>query len=127
MEAARLAAQRRTAADLELIDSTLARREQAWESGEVEDFVQADTAFHQALLAASHNGALAELYADLGDLLRVDLRNAVGGELTPDRYVDHSGLAAAVEAGDPYAAAREAGSSLGGHYFPSHPPVDRAG
>lgn len=122
VEAARLAAERRTAADLELIDAALHRRERAWASGVIETFVQADAAFHHALLAAAHNTALAELYADLGDVLRGDLRTIVGTELTPDRYVDHAPLAEAVRAGDAYAAAREAAAHLGGHAVPGCTP-----
>lgn len=122
VEAARLAAERRTSADLGLIDAALRRREHAWASGVTETFVQADAAFHHALLAAAHNTALAELYADLGDVLRGDLREAVGTELTPDRYVDHAPLAAAVRAGDAYAAAREAAAHLGGHAVPGCAP-----
>ena len=119
VEAARLAAERRTASDLELIETALARREEAWASGEPESFIQADAALHHTLVAASHNNALAALYADLGDVLRVDLRKIVGSELTPDRYVDHAPLVAAVREEDAYAAAREAASHLGGHLVPS--------
>lgn len=125
VEAARLAAERRTPADLELIETTLWRREQAWASGVIETFVQADAAFHHALLAAAHNTVLAELYADLGDVLRGDLREIVGPELTPERYVDHAPLAEAVRAGDSYAAAREAAAHLGGHAVPG--PASYAG
>lgn len=127
VEAARLAAQRRTDDNLELIDATLARREEAWSkgqsSGETEEFIQADAAFHQALLTASHNAALAELYADLGDVLRVHLRETVGTELTAERYVDHRPLAEAVRDADPHTAAREASSHLGGHPTPGCQPA----
>lgn len=64
--AARLAAERRTAQDLRQIDALLERRERAWESGAAEAFVEADATLHMAIVSASHNEVLAEIYADLG-------------------------------------------------------------
>lgn len=64
--AARLAAERRTAQDLRQLDALLERRERAWESGAAEAFVEADANLHMAIVSASHNEVLAEIYADLG-------------------------------------------------------------
>ncbi|MFI9582900.1 FadR/GntR family transcriptional regulator [Streptomyces sp. NPDC052236] len=108
--AARLAAQRRTDRDLAQLDTLLARREAAWSTGVVEDFVAADTTFHLAVVAASHNEVLTELYADLGDVLRHWLRDDVGGELRPENHMDHSVLVDAIRAGEGEAAAAEAAS-----------------
>lgn len=108
--AARLAALRRTDRDLAVLDTALERREQAWKSGEAETFVQADATFHQAVVATSHNDVLAQLYADLGEVLRDFLRSDVGSELVAEQYLDHARLLEAIRAGDAEAAADEAGS-----------------
>jgi DNA-binding FadR family transcriptional regulator len=94
--AARVAAQRRTAEDLRRLDDLLERRERAWASGSRDAFVDADTAFHQAVVAASHNTVLIELYADLGQVIRQSLHDHFSPELRPDEYMDHSGLLAAL-------------------------------
>ncbi|MBM4790945.1 FadR family transcriptional regulator [Streptomyces sioyaensis] len=106
--AARLAARRRTEADLRQIDGLLERREAAWESGATEAFVEADATLHLAIVAASHNEVLAEIYADLGGVLREFLRADVGEELRPEAHMDHSRLVEAIRAGDGDRAATEA-------------------
>ncbi|TXC91734.1 FCD domain-containing protein [Streptomyces sp. ISID311] len=106
--AARLAARRRTEADLRQIDGLLERREAAWESGATEAFVEADATLHLAIVAASHNEVLAEIYADLGGVLRDHLRADVGEELRPEAHMDHSRLVEAIRAGDGDRAAAEA-------------------
>ncbi|MFF9870275.1 MULTISPECIES: FadR/GntR family transcriptional regulator [unclassified Streptomyces] len=106
--AARLAAERRTDRDMKQLDALLARREEAWEAGDAERFVTADSAFHLAVVAASHNDVMAELYADLGHLVRDWLREDVGQELRPEYHMDHARLVEAIRAGDADAAATEA-------------------
>ncbi|MEU0372217.1 FadR/GntR family transcriptional regulator [Streptomyces sp. NPDC006283] len=106
--AARLAAERRTERDLKQLDSLLARREEAWDSGVAEAFVAADATFHLAVVAASHNEVLTGLYADLGDLMRDWLRDDVGQELRPEHHMDHARLVGAIRAGDGDTAASEA-------------------
>ncbi|MGW7412443.1 FadR/GntR family transcriptional regulator [Streptomyces sp. NPDC054863] len=108
--AGRLAAQRRTDKDMRQLDALLARREQAWASGDAEQFVTADTSLHLAVVAASHNDVLIALYADLGDLLRDWLRDDIGHELRPEAHMDHARLIEAIRAGDGEAAAAEAAS-----------------
>lgn len=106
--AARLAAERRTAQDLRQIDALLERRERAWESGGAAAFVEADATLHMAIVAASHNEVLAEIYADLGGVLRDFLRADVGEELRPEAHMDHARLVEAIRAGDGDRAAAEA-------------------
>ncbi|MDN3297818.1 FadR/GntR family transcriptional regulator [Streptomyces ficellus] len=106
--AARLAAERRTDRDMRQLDALLARREEAWEAGDAERFVAADSTFHLAVMAASHNDVMTELYADLGHLVRDWLRDDVGQELRPENHMDHSRLVEAIRAGDAEAAASEA-------------------
>ncbi len=106
--AARLAAQRRTERDAAHLERLLDRRESAWHSGDVGAFVEADATLHLAVVAASHNDVLAEMYADLGEVLRAFLRADVGEVLRPEEHADHSRLVAAIRAGDGERAAAEA-------------------
>jgi DNA-binding FadR family transcriptional regulator len=106
--AASLAAGRRTERDLRQLETLLRRRDEAWRSGEIEAFVTADTGFHMAVVAASHNDVMTALYADLGEVLREWLRDDVGAALTPETYMDHAPLVEAIRDGDRATAAREA-------------------
>ncbi|NYV78568.1 MULTISPECIES: FadR/GntR family transcriptional regulator [Streptomyces] len=106
--AASLAAERRTERELRQLEALLRRRDEAWESGDVEAFVTADTGFHMAVVAASHNDVMSALYADLGEVLRDWLRGDVGAVLHPDSYMDHAPLVEAIRRGDAATAAREA-------------------
>ncbi|MFE1579553.1 FadR/GntR family transcriptional regulator [Streptomyces fradiae] len=108
--AARLAAGRRTERDLRQLESLLVRRDEAWEAGDADLFVAADTTFHLAVVAASHNDVLTELYADLGHVMRAWLRDDVGQRLRPEHHMDHGRLVAAIRAGDAATAEREAAS-----------------
>ncbi|MEU2728285.1 FadR/GntR family transcriptional regulator [Streptomyces griseoviridis] len=108
--AARMAAERRTERDLAQLDALLARREQAWRSGDSEAFVSADATFHLAVVSASHNDVVIAMYADLGEVMLAWLREDVGTELTPETYMDHARLVDAIRAGDTEAAGAEAAS-----------------
>ncbi|MFD5299201.1 FadR/GntR family transcriptional regulator [Streptomyces mutabilis] len=106
--AARLAAERRTEKDLKQLDALLARREDAWQTGDAEAYVTADSTFHLAVVAASHNDVMTAMYADLGEVMRDWLRVDVGSELTPETRMDHTRLVDAIRAGDAETAHAEA-------------------
>lgn len=112
VEAARLAALRRTPDDLAALDGALTGREAAWRSGRVAEFVEADAVLHTAVVAAAHNAVLAELYASVGAAMRATIADAMGDVLEPERYVDHTRLIEAIRDGDPKRAAREAAAFL---------------
>ncbi|MFE2546854.1 FadR/GntR family transcriptional regulator [Actinacidiphila glaucinigra] len=113
--AAGLAATRRTAEDLARLDMLLALRERAWDSGDRDAFVDADSAFHLAVVAASHNEVLAELYADLGQVVRDSLKEHFGAPaLRPGDHMDHALLLDAIRAGDAATATGEAASHTSG-------------
>jgi len=118
--AARLAATRRTEADLRLIEAAHERREEAWRGGDPEEFVQADARLHQAVVAAAHNAVMTEVYADLSEVTRAHLRWDVGGELTPESYVEHDALVRAIHDGDGARAALEAARSSRTSRAPGH-------
>jgi DNA-binding FadR family transcriptional regulator len=78
VEAARLAAGRRTEADLAACETALADRDAAADLGRVlgrgdgswrEPWVAADVRFHQAVVAAAHNPMLLEMYLEVTDAL----------------------------------------------------------
>jgi DNA-binding FadR family transcriptional regulator len=90
VEAARLAAGRRTAADLAACESALSDRDVAadrgraagrWEADWGEPWVAADVRFHQAVVAAAHNPMLLEMYLEVADALSsILLRLAAGSD-----------------------------------------------
>src|SRR5690349_6603402 len=108
--AAGFAAHRRTDDDLQRLDALYAQREQAWSTGDRDAFVDADAAFHRAVVAASHNDVLTELYADLGEVIRESLSGHLGASLTPEDYLEHRSLLEAIRAGDAPTATAEASS-----------------
>jgi DNA-binding FadR family transcriptional regulator len=111
--AAALAARRRTERDLKQLDALLAKREEAWEARDTEAFVTADSTFHLAVVAASHNDVMTAMYADLGEVLRDWLRDDVGDRLTAENNMDHTALVDAIRAGD----AETAGAEAAGYPF----------
>ncbi|GAA0971215.1 FadR/GntR family transcriptional regulator [Acrocarpospora macrocephala] len=112
VEAARLAATRRTDADIVAMETALARREQAWSGGDPTIFVEADLAFHVAVVQATHNRVLIDLYADFSAALRASIA-AAGGTLEQN-YIPHDGIVRAIAAGDA-AAAEHAGHACMEH------------
>ncbi|MFC0039464.1 FadR/GntR family transcriptional regulator [Actinomadura rayongensis] len=110
VEAARLAAVRRTDADIAAIDAALVRRDAAFAAGDRDAFVDADLAFHTAVVDATHNRVLTDLYRDFGAALKLSIGGA--GEALDHTDVPHEPIAAAVRAGDASAAAAAAQSCL---------------
>ncbi|RFS86902.1 FadR family transcriptional regulator [Actinomadura spongiicola] len=102
VEAARLAAARRTDADVAAIAVALARRDAALADGDHATFVEADLSFHTAVVEATHNRVLTDLYHDFSAALRA----SIGAAQTLLRHADvpHGPIAAAIEAGDAEAA-----------------------
>lgn len=104
-EAAALAARCRTAADLEAITAGLEAMRAA-ERGHG-DALDADIAFHVAILLASRNPFYAQLRSVVETALRTSIRftNRIKGRSA--NVADHAAVAEAIRAGDP-AAAHEA-------------------
>jgi GntR family transcriptional regulator, galactonate operon transcriptional repressor len=68
---ARLAAERRRAEDVEAAAEALTRMARTMQNGDVDAFVDADVAFHAALLEASHN----DLVGSLSVIIELGLRS----------------------------------------------------
>lgn len=109
VQAARLAAERRTEADMAGLEAALAARRAAAGGGDA-GFVDADIAFHAGVVTAAHNPVLTDLFAEFAPVLReglidlvalLDLRSASPG----DGDASHTALVTAIASGDPDAAA----------------------
>jgi DNA-binding FadR family transcriptional regulator len=105
-EAAALAAERRTPADLRAIRRALGERAER-RSG-IEEHVDADTAFHRAVVTAAHNPILTELFDSFTPRVReamvemLRIRKKFGSDTDHDAHVrladaiaDHDGAIAA--------------------------------
>ena len=108
VQAARLAATRRTDADIAALRACLAERERARAHGKDARFIELDLAFHRAVVAAAHNPLLAEMFDSFVAVLREALLTVVADSGLGDVGADaaHTRLAEAIEAGDAAAAER---------------------
>lgn len=113
VEAAALAAERRTAADLHRLEQALEAREEAWKQGDPAAWVTTDVAFHVAVVAAAHNPVLERFYRDFSDALAASIAASVSPGLHDERYVDHGRLLDVIRSGEPERAAKEARDVLG--------------
>ncbi|MEV2271683.1 FadR/GntR family transcriptional regulator [Nonomuraea africana] len=107
VQAARLAAERRTPADLEALKAALAARRAA-AAGDDAAFVDADIALHAAVVAAARNPVLTDLFAEFVPALRqglIDLLDLRGPDRNPGD-ASHAGLVTAIEKFDRQAASR---------------------
>lgn len=109
VQAARLAARRRTLADVTAIETALEGRRAA-ASADDTAFVEADIAFHAAVVAAAHNPVLADLFGEFTPVLRaglIDLLTLTGIRSHDPNTADeaHEALLRAVAEGDAEAAA----------------------
>jgi DNA-binding FadR family transcriptional regulator len=116
VQAARLAAERRTTEDVDALHAALrARREAA--SADDATFVEADVELHRAIVAAAHNPVLTGLFGEFAPALRDGLIDLMAllrlREDDPNTGdAQHVAMVAAVEAGDADAAARSVREEL---------------
>ncbi|HUN31391.1 MAG TPA: FadR/GntR family transcriptional regulator [Trebonia sp.] len=110
-DAARLAAQRRDDEDVAAIEAALVRRHSA-QADDDRAFVEADAAFHTAVVAATHNQVLIELYAHLATPLRESVSEALRADSNAHDFASHEALARAIRLGDPAAAEQAATTVL---------------
>ncbi|GAB2589445.1 FadR/GntR family transcriptional regulator [Kribbella endophytica] len=102
-EAARLAASRRTAGDLRALKRTLADRARAASDLGDEEYIEADLAFHRAVVTAAHNAVLGELFDSfvprvrraMVDMLKLDTKAQHRGD-----QAEHAAIVEAIRAKD---------------------------
>ncbi|MEV7195270.1 FCD domain-containing protein [Streptomyces sp. NPDC093510] len=109
VQAARLAALRRTDEDIAAMEAALDGRKAAAAAADAE-FVDADIALHAAVVAAAHNPVLTDLFAEFTPALRqglIDLLELTDVRAEEENHGDaaHAALVRAVEAKDPERAA----------------------
>lgn len=105
VETARLAAHRRTPADVRELDRRRVAREDAYRAGDLDAMVTTDLALHLAIARTARNPVLRSLYENLigaiGDNIRFNFERPLH---TND---NHDGLVEAIAAGDDERAVRE--------------------
>ncbi|MCQ4210072.1 FadR/GntR family transcriptional regulator [Streptomyces longispororuber] len=116
VQAARLAAQRRTDDDVAAMRAALADRRAAAD-GPGDAFVDADIALHATVVAAAHNPVLTDLFTEFAPALRqalIDLLDLVDVARAEHDHGDtaHTALVDAVAAGDAAAAGQAAREEL---------------
>ncbi len=109
--AARLAARRRTAEDVDKLRDLLARRNEAARTGDHEAVVTWDVALHRAIGQAAHNPVLTELYENFLDALHENVRTILDARGGIDE-AEHVGLVEAIARQDADGAAAEAACYL---------------
>lgn len=110
MQAARLAATRRTEADIAELAERLRQRQHARARARDARFIELDLAFHRAVVTAAHNALLAEMFDSFVAVLREALLAVASDPELDNARTDpaHARLAAAIEAGDVAAAEQAA-------------------
>lgn len=105
VEAARLAAQRRTPEDLERIMAALALRGERADKRRQDVFIEHDLAFHRAVVDAAHNPALAKLYHFFNRAVRATVKGMLARPDLPEPdYATHAAMAEAIARRDAEAA-----------------------
>ena len=108
VEGARLAAVARTDDDLIELRGLLARRDALDAAVDRDEFSRADALLHLAVMRASHNEVLIELYRGLTEVVT----DSVAITSTMDPHVGHAELIEAIAAHDADRAGHEAGNFL---------------
>jgi DNA-binding FadR family transcriptional regulator len=109
--AARLAALHRTPDDVDRLRELLADRNAAMRRGDVDTQIALDVALHRAIGQAAHNPVLTELYENVVDTLRENVRSNMDVHGGTDEN-EHVALVDAIEAQDTDHAEAEAAGFL---------------
>lgn len=105
--AARLAANRRSVADIEALTEARERCEGLSKAGQLEEYITHDYAFHRGIVAAAGNPALEELYLYFASAIRGSIRHSIGdAELPEPNAEQHRRVLEAVARGDADGAAQ---------------------
>jgi DNA-binding FadR family transcriptional regulator len=112
VEAARLAARRRTASDVATITGLRDERAEAYRSGALDRMVAADLALHRAIARAARNPVLLSMYENLIGAITDNIRFNFAQILQDGD--NHDGLVDAISAGDDSRAVEETTAYLSG-------------
>ena len=108
-QAARLAAMRRTAADIRRLRAALDRQRRASEAGDSAAYARADGDLHRAVVGCTRNDFLSEIYEVLGGALKLSVSPELWNRmLAVEEVAHHAALVEAIAAGKPPAAERAA-------------------
>jgi DNA-binding FadR family transcriptional regulator len=114
-EGARLAATRRTPADLKNFRYTLTDRKRAAASAPDDWYIEADMAFHRAVVAAAHNAVLTELFDSFAPRIRramIDMLKLDDRHRHRHDQAAHAAIAEAIRLQDPDLAAARSRAHL---------------
>jgi GntR family transcriptional repressor for pyruvate dehydrogenase complex len=102
-----MAAERRTDADLALLEDTLGQMRAAAAVPDVASFVQADMAFHQCIVDAANNSMIASLFDPISQILRLTRHQTSSHAPVRENAIAHHGrILQAVRRGTPTKAGR---------------------
>lgn len=105
VEASRLAAQRRSEADILALRAAL-EASAVRHGGALDDYIEHDLIFHQRVVDSAHNPVLSELYRYFSQVIRAGLERTIGDPGRPQPSFElHRELLDAIERGDADAAA----------------------
>lgn len=100
VEAARLTALRHTSEDIAAMCRLLAERGD-YDGGDMAAFIVRDFAFHKAVVAASRNSAMVEIYQFFSASIAETIEATLGRDLPEPDIHAHAAIIDAVETGDP--------------------------
>lgn len=114
-QAARLAALRRSEADVGRLRELLEAQRLAGLTGDLAAYARADADLHCAVVACAGNELLTEMYLHLGNALKLSVSPELWDRaLAVDQVDHHADLVEAIAAGDPAAAERAASDLIEG-------------
>lgn len=99
VQAAALAARRRSDEDITELTRLIADRRRAADSGDLTAYAAADLALHRGVVMASHNVLYLEFYDSLSDVFEPAIHSHVAGG-APGYHTEHEAVVHAVIAGD---------------------------
>ena len=99
VEAARLAAVRQTPETIDRLRILLAERGN-YEGGNKAEFIQRDLAFHKAVIAASKNSAMIEMYDFFSVSIAQTIEATLGAEIPEPDMQAHASIIDAIQTGD---------------------------
>jgi len=108
IEATRLACTRRTAQDIEQLQSALQDRNDALRGASRADYINADYRFHRTVVHAAHNVLFDELFRCLAAEVKAPIEETADKPSNERRHQAHAEVVDAILAGDEKAAIRAA-------------------